>query len=163
AEKERNFKEAETKYREVLRLNSQYFPAWIHLRDVLSVNSRTAGDQIELERLEKKIALFKMDRIVPDAWTWSGNYEGLPSWKAPFRIAEPLNGLRIKFTGEEKGAWKLLLDGRFIEAWAGSKWVEDRPVTVPAGEHEFRLIYYGNIFPSEKKKPPFTLQVHFKK
>jgi len=163
AEKEENIKEAEEKYQKVLRLNPQYFPAWIHLRDVLAKNSRTAGDRFELEGLEKKIRLFSMDRIVADAWNWAGNYGGLPSWRAPFRVSRPFEDIDISFAGDGEGAWKLLLDGRFVEAWAGGTWKGRRAVSIPAGEHELRVVYYGTVFSWEKKKPPFILQIHFKK
>ncbi len=163
AEEEKDLKKAVSQYREVLRLNPQYFSAWIHLRDLLLSNSRTRGGQIELENLERKIKLFEMDKIVPDAWKWGGNYEGLPSWKAPFRVGRPVKDIYISFAGNKGGAWELLLDERFVEAWAGETWKESRPVAIPAGEHELRLVYYGNIFPLEKKKPPFELDVGFKK
>lgn len=163
AEEEKDLKKAVSQYREVLRLNPQYFPAWIHLRDLLLSNSMTRGGQIELENLERKIKLFEMDKIVPDAWKWGGNYEGLPSWKAPFRVGRPVKDIDISFAGNKGGAWELLLDKRFVEAWAGETWKESRPVAIPAGEHELRLVYYGNIFPWEKKKPPFELDVGFKK
>ncbi len=163
AEEEKHSKVAVSQYREVLKLNPQYFPAWIHLRYLLLSNSRTGEDQAELENLERKIKMFEMDRIVPDAWKWSGNYDGLPSWKAPFRVGRPVRDIDISFAGDRGGAWKLLLDGRFIEAWAGETWKESRTVAIPAGEHELRLAYYGDVFPWEKKKPPFKLDVGFKK
>ena len=159
AEAEGHLKEAEARYRKALALNPQYFPAWIRLRDILLKTARTAGDRVEAEHLGKKIALFAMDRIAPDLWRWGGTYEGLPSWKAPFRIAEPLTGLTIRFTGKETGAWRLLLDGRFVDAWAEKRRVKDISFPVPAGEHVFRLIYYGPPLPAGKKPPPCTLHV----
>ncbi len=163
AGEEQNFKKAETEYQNALRLNPQYFPAWIHLRDILTKNSRTAGDRIELEILEKKIQLFSMDCIVADAWKWAGNYEGLSSWKASFRIDKALKGFQIAFSGNKKGAWKLILDGQFVEAWSGLKWEENKKIKIPAGEHELRFVYYGNIYPWEKKNLPFRLKIAFQK
>ena len=163
AGEEKKIKEAETEYQNALRLNPQYFPAWIHLRGILAKNSKTAGDRIELEILEKKIQLFSMDRIVADAWKWAGNYGGLPSWKALFRIDSALKGFQIAFSGDEKGAWKLILDGQFIEAWSGLKWKENKKIKIPAGEHELRLVYYGNVYPWEKKNLPFRLKIAFQK
>lgn len=161
AELENNIEEAEREYRRALYFNSQYFPALIRLRDVLRSRARTTGDHIEMERLEKKISLFAMDRITPDLWKSSGTVQGLPSWKAPFRIAAPINGFKINFSGNEAGAWKLTLDGRFVAAWAGGTWVKKTPLSVPAGEHEFRLVYYGAVVPPEKGKTPFTLRIQF--
>ena len=104
-----------------------------------------------------------MDRIVADAWKWAGNYGGLPSWKALFRIDRALKEFRIAFSGDEKGAWKLILDGQFIEAWTGLKWEGNKEIKIPAGEHELRLVYYGNVYPWEKKNLPFRLKIAFQK
>ena len=163
AGEEQNFKEAETEYQNAIRLNPQDFPAWIHLRGILAKNSRTAGDRIELERLEKKIQLFSMDCIVADAWKWAGNYEGLPSWKTSFRIDRVLKGFQIAFSGDKKGAWKLILDGQFVEAWSELKWEGNKKIKIPAGEHELRFVYYGNVYQWKKKNLPFRLKIAFQK
>ena len=123
--------------------------------------AKTAGDRFELESLEKKIQLFSMDRVVADAWKWAGNYDGLPSWKAPFRVSRPVGGIDISFTGDGEGAWELFLDGQFIDAWAGRTWKESMAIAIPGGEHELRLVRYGTFYPWEKKKPPFVLLVQF--
>jgi tetratricopeptide (TPR) repeat protein len=163
AEQDGDMKDAGDKYRKALRLNPQHFPAWIHLRDVLAMSAKTAGDRYELESLEKKIQLFSMDRFVASAWKWAGNYEGLPSWKAPFRVSRPVEGIDISFAGKGEGAWKLLLDGRFVDAWAGRTRKGSRAVAIPAGEHEMRLVHYGAVSPVRKEKPPFVLEIEFAK
>ena len=162
AEEEKNFREAKSQFQKTLSLNSQYFPAWIHLREMLLKTARTAGDQIELERLERKIELFGMDRVVADVWKWEGNYEGFPSWKARFRVARALEGVYIRFSGNREGVWKLVLDGRFVDAWGGKDWKGSKSVSIPAGEHEFRLVYYGRVSKIERKRLPFELEIEFR-
>jgi putative inorganic carbon (hco3(-)) transporter len=161
AEEEGNLGEARMQFQRALNFNPQYFPAWIHLHEILSKEARTAGDQIELESLERKIRLFEMDRVVTDAWRWDRIDEGSILWVAPFRIAQAQKGMEIKFSGNLLGAWKLILDGRFVTAWTGSSWHEIKTFPIPAGEHVFRLVQYQNISPDERKKPPFNLEIVF--
>ena len=161
AEGERDLGEARMQFQRALNINLQYFPAWIHLQEILSKKARTAGDQIELESLERKIRLFEMDRVVTDAWRWDRIDEGSIVWVAPFRIALAQKGMEIKFSGNLLGAWKLILDGRFVTVWTGSSWHEIKTFPIPAGEHVFRLVQYQNISPGERKKPPFTLEIVF--
>jgi O-antigen ligase/tetratricopeptide (TPR) repeat protein len=161
AEEERNLGEARMQFQRALNFNPQYFPAWIHLQEILSKKARTAGDQIELGSLDRKIKLFEMDRVVTDAWRWGGISEGSVFWVAPFRTAQAQKRIEIKFSGNLQGACKLILDGRFVTAWAGTSWHEIKLFSIPAGEHVFRLAQYQNIPPEERKKPPFTLEIQF--
>ena len=161
AEEERNLGEARMQFQRALNFNSQYFPAWIHLQEILSKKARTAGDQIELESLGRKIKLFEMDRVVADAWRWGGIFDRSVFWVAPFRTAQAQKRIEIKFSGNLQGACKLILDGRFVTAWAGTSWHEIKLFSIPAGEHVFRLAQYQNIPPDERKKPPFALEIQF--
>jgi len=69
-----------------------------------------------------------------------------------------LKGFQIAFSGDEKGAWKLILDGQFIEAWTGLKWEGNKEIKIPAGEHELR-----NVYSWEKKNLLFRLKIAFQK
>lgn len=161
AEEEGSFAEARLQFQKALNFNPQYFPAWIHLQGILSKKALTAGDQVELENLGRKIKLFEMDRVVADAWRWGGIYEGCAFWVAPFRIAQTQKRMEIKFSGNLQGAWKLILDGRFLTSWAGSSWHETKTFPIAAGEHVFRLAQYQDISSGERKKPPFALEIQF--
>jgi putative inorganic carbon (HCO3(-)) transporter len=161
AEEEGNFGEARMQFQRALNFNPQYFPAWVHLQEILSKKARTVEDQIELESLGRKIKLFEMDRVVADAWNWGGISDGSAFWAAPFRVAQAQKGMEIKFSVNLQGAWKLILDGRFVTSWTGSFWHEIKTFPFPAGEHIFRLVQYQNISPGERKKPPFTLEIQF--
>jgi O-antigen ligase len=161
AEEEGNLGEARLQFQKALNLSPQYFPAWIHLQEILSKKALTAGDQVELENLGRKIKLFEMDRVVGDAWRWGGIYEGIVLWVAPFRTAHTQKRLEIKFSGNLQGAWKLILDGRFVTAWAGTTWREVTTFPFPAGEHVFRLIQYHNVSPEDGGKPSFSLEIQF--
>jgi O-antigen ligase len=161
AEEEGKLGEARMQFQRAIDINPQYFPAWIHLQKILSKKALTAGDQVELESLGRKIKLFEMDRVVPDAWRWDRIDEGFIFWMAPFRVARAQKGVEIKFFSNFQGVRKLILDGRFVTAWAGSSWHEIKTFPIPAGEHVFRLVQYQDISPEERKKTPFTLEIDF--
>ncbi len=159
AEEEGNFGEAKLHFQKSLNLNPQYFPAWVHLRDILARKSWSVTEQVELENLERKIKLFDMDRVVGDAWRWGWAYEGCTSWVAPFRIGQVRKRMEIKFSGDHQRAWKLLLDGRFVAAWAGSSWHETKTFSLPAGEHVFRLVQYRGPTLLDQRILPFNLEI----
>jgi hypothetical protein len=102
-----------------------------------------------------------MDRVVADAWQWWGEYEGSPSWVAPVRIAHDRNRIKVHFSADEPGLWKLIVDGRFAAAWAGSSWKETAEFDLPAGEHLFRVMWYKEPPRDFNKKVPGKLQIEF--
>ena len=116
-----------------LNLKSQYFPAWLRLRDLLKGQVRNEADQIQLDALETKIRLYSMDRIVFDAWKWAGKRAGRPTWSAPFRIAEKVGKVLLHFSGHRGTVWALELDGRFVEIMEGTGLGRRGHVGGPAG------------------------------
>lgn len=160
AEEEGDLIEARALFERALTLNRQYFPAWIHLRKILLRTANIAGDRGLLESLDKKIKMFEMDKVVASAWRWAGDYEGLPSWKASFRFAKAKKGLDVNCYSSPQGVWLLLADGCFVNAWAGGGYHERKDISIPAGEHEFRLVYYGDVLKKEKRLP-LELEVIF--
>jgi tetratricopeptide (TPR) repeat protein len=162
AEEEGNFGEAKLHFQKSLNFNPQYFPAWVHLRDIMARKAWSVTDQVELENLERKINLFDMDRVVGDAWRWGWAYEGCTSWVAPFRIGQVRKRIEIHFSGDHQRAWKLLLDGRFVAAWAGSSWHEIKAFSLPTGEHVFRLVQYREPTLLDQRILPFNLEIRIK-
>ena len=145
-----NEDEAILMYRRSLSLNPQYFPTWIHLRDLMKTRVRTAGDTIEMESIERKINLFGMDTIPASSWKLRSRKKDITTWSAPFRCEHLLAGAEIGFETEKEGAWKLMADGRFVTAWKGSK-KGNAGIDIPAGEHEMELVYFGTITELEKR------------
>ena len=146
-------------YRRSLSLNPQYFPTWIHLRDLMKTRVRTAGDTIEMESIERKINLFGMDSIPASSWKLRSRKKDITTWSAPFRCGYSLAALAIGFETEKgEGAWKLMADGRFVTAWKGSK-RGNEGIDIPAGEHEMELVYFGTITELEKRQRPFDIHV----
>lgn len=160
AEEDGDLIEARALFERALTLNRQYFPAWIHLREILLRTTTIAGDKDLLESLDKNIKMFEMGKVVASAWRWAGDYEGLPSWKASFRFAKAKKGLNVNCYSSLQGVWLLLADGCFVDAWAGAGYHERKDISIPAGEHEFRLVYYGDVLKKEKRLP-LELEVIF--
>jgi hypothetical protein len=104
-----------------------------------------------------------MDRVVEDAWRWGWAYEGCTSWVAPFRIGQVAKRIEIHFSGEHQRAWKLLLDGRFVAAWSAATWEETKALSVPAGEHLFRLVQYREPSLLDTRILPFNLEIRIKR
>jgi hypothetical protein len=124
-------------------------------------NKWTALDHSELESLRRKIEIFQMDRVAADAWQWGGAYEGSPSWVAPVRNAHERKKMTIQFSGTTPGLWKLIVDGRFAAAWAGSCRREHLEFALPGGEHLFRVVGCGDLPPGLNIKSPFHLAIEF--
>ena len=55
----------------------------------------------------------------------------------------------------------MLVDGRFVSAWAGNKFVTEKKMMIPEGEHEFRLIYFKEANNVTSEKLPFRLTITF--
>jgi len=145
-----------------LNLNSQHFPAWIRLRDLLRVRTGTAADRVQLEMLEKKIDLYSMNGIVHDAWKWMGVRSGKPTWRAVFRVSQPVERAAVRFSGERGTVWSLDMDGKFLEVWKGPSWEgEVRPACLP-GEHEFRLTAWDAKPPADLRELPFRFEISWK-
>ncbi|MFH0788729.1 MAG: O-antigen ligase family protein [Pseudomonadota bacterium] len=161
AEEEMNFQRARSQFRRTLEATPQFFPAWVHLEKILKQTQRSEGDRLELENLQKKLHLFEMDQVVGDAWTGVGFRPGEGQWKAPYRTSKKQEKMEIAFTGDSGGAWKLMLDGRFVKAWAGNKYGGEKKMIIPQGEHEFTLISY-NETQKNLDKLPFKLNILFK-
>jgi len=153
--------EAGAQLQQVLKLNPQYFPAWVQILALVERKAWMALDGRELESLRRKVELFQMDRVVADAWQWGGEYEGSPSWVAPVRIAHDRNRMTVHFSANEPGLWKLIVDGRFAAAWAGSSWKETTEFDLPAGEHLFRVMWHKEPPRDFNKKVPGKLQIEF--
>jgi tetratricopeptide (TPR) repeat protein len=162
-EEEGNFGEAKLHFQKSLNFNPQYFPACVHLRNILAREAWSVTDRVELENLERKIKLFDMDRVVEDAWRWGWAYEGCTSWVAPFRIGQLAKRIEIHFSGEHQRAWKLLLDGRFVAAWSAATWEETKALSLPAGEHLFRLVQYREPSLLDTRILPFNLEIRIKR
>jgi O-antigen ligase/tetratricopeptide (TPR) repeat protein len=162
AEEEGDFKNARNHFHRSLQANPQYFPAWVHLKTVLTKIKQTAGDQVEIENLQKKIHFFEMDQVVGDAWTPADSSLGNPQWKATYRSAQRQEKMEIHFSGETAGSWKLLVDGRFVTAWAGSKYQGEKKIMIPEGEHDFKLIYFKESNKVASGKLPFSLRIIFR-
>jgi len=111
-----------------------------------------AVDGLDPERLKRKVELFQMDRVVADAWQWGGEFGGSPSWVAPVRNAHDDNRMAARFSANEPGLWKLIVDGRFATAWAGSSWKETTEFNLPAGKHFFRVIWHKEPPPGFRQK-----------
>ena len=146
---------------QVLKLNPQYFPAWVQILALMEKKEWTAPDHSELESLRRKIEIFQMDRVAADAWQWGGAYEGLPSWVAPVRNAHERKKMTIHFSASGPGLWKLIVDGQFAAAWAGPFRREPWEFALPVGEHLFRVVGYGDLPPDFNKKLPFNLEIQF--
>jgi O-antigen ligase/tetratricopeptide (TPR) repeat protein len=158
---EGNVSEAAKWLRRSLGFNPQYFPAWVYLRDVMRGQVRSAGDQVALDALEGKIGLFAMEGIVFDAWKLTGGKDGLPSWKAPFRVADAVRQVTLRFSAKERASWALYLDGRFVAVWVGTAWDGSVRVVIPPGEHEFLLVSWSADMAGYGKTLPFRLEVAF--
>ena len=161
AEEEKDLKNARFQFHRALQHNPQFFPAWVRLEKVLKQTLRSEGDRVELENLQKKLGLYEMDRVVGDAWVPEGVFKGSPAWKAPFRNRNRLSRLEIDFSGESSGAWKLILDGRFVSAWAGNRYTGEKKMMIPEGEHEFKLIHFKESNKIKSEKLPFRLAIRF--
>ena len=153
--------EAGAQLQKVLKLNPQYFPAWVEILTLAEGKKWAALDHSELESLRRKIEIFQMDRVAADAWQWGGVYEGLPSWVAPVRNAHERKKMTIQFSGTTPGLWKLVVDGQFAAAWAGSFRGEPLEFALPGGEHLFRVVGCGDLPPDLNIKLPFHLEVRF--
>ena len=145
-----------------LNLKSQHFPAWLILRDLLKGQVRNEADQIQLDALETKIRLYSMDRIVFDAWKWAGKRAGRPTWSAPFRVAEKVGKVLLRFSGHRGTVWALELDGRFVEIWKGPDWEDAVTLAIPPGEHEFRLTTWSPELSGDGTNLPFRLEISWK-
>jgi hypothetical protein len=99
---------------------------------------------------------------VGDAWTPADSSQGNPQWKATYRTAKRQEKVEINFSGETVGAWQLLVDGRFVTAWAGSKFLGEKKIMIPEGEHDFRLIYFKESNKVAAEKLPFKLSIVFR-
>lgn len=161
AEEEKDFQRARSQFRRTLEVAPQFFPAWVHLEKVLTQTQRSEADRLELENLQKKLHLFEMDRVVGDAWVSAGTVEGMPIWRASFRTRSRLSRLGIDFSGDQSGAWEMVVDGRFVSAWAGNKFVGEKKMVIPEGEHEFRLIHFRESNKVISEKLPFKLTITF--
>jgi hypothetical protein len=69
--------------------------------------------------------------------------------------------MTIHFSASAPGLWKLIVDGQFAAAWAGSFRREPLEFALPVGEHLFRVVGYGSLPPDFNKKLPFHLEVTF--
>lgn len=160
AEEEGDLRKARTQFQKSLEVNPQFFPAWVRLAKLLVKTERNPGDRIELENLQKKIHFFEMAQVVGDGWKQDGLFEGNIQWKAPYRAGQKKEKMEIHFAGESVGAWKLLLDGRFVSAWAGNQYGGEKKMMIPAGEHEFVLVSYNETRKNQDKLP-FKLTITF--
>jgi len=149
-------------FNRTLNLNSQHFPAWIRLRDLLRVRTGTAAERVQLEMLEKKIDLYSMNGIVHDTWKWMGVRSGKPTWRAVFRVSQPVERAAVRFSGGRGTVWSLDMDGKFLEVWKGPSWEgEVRPACLP-GEHEFRLTAWDAKPPDDLRELPFRLEISWR-
>ncbi|MBN1548699.1 MAG: hypothetical protein JW902_18765, partial [Syntrophaceae bacterium] len=153
--------EAEKWLRKSMNYNTQHFPTWITLRDVMKRHVRNGGDQLELDTLNAKIDLFAMTGVVSDAWKWSGLKNELPAWRAPVRVANPVSGMTLRFSAIRNGSWALYLDGRFVEVWSGTTWQGRVALSILPGEHEFTLVSWNRDMADFAKVLPFTLEIGF--
>ncbi|MBN1472346.1 MAG: O-antigen ligase family protein [Syntrophaceae bacterium] len=142
-------------YKRMFEINPQHFPTWIRLRHLLKARVRNAGDEMILKSLERKINLFAMDSIPASSWRLRSRGEEMTNWIAPFRCRNPLVEIEIRFATDKSGAWKLMVDGRFVTAWKGSK-KGKVSINIPAGEHDMELVYFGQITELEKRQAPFS-------
>jgi hypothetical protein len=69
--------------------------------------------------------------------------------------------MTVHFSANGPGLWKLIVDGQFAAAWAGSFRREPVEFSLSAGEHLFRVVGYGDLPPDVNKKLPFNLEVRF--
>jgi O-antigen ligase len=159
AQEEGNRAQARSLMYRTLNLRSQYFPAWLHLRDLLSENQGGDADRIQREALEERIRLFAMGGIVRDAWRGAGRVSGRPAWRAPFRVAEPIGTVRIDFEAPGDGIWILELNRRFLEVWQGPAWSGEVAIALPPGEHEFLLLSWDTDLPVPRRGLPFRLEM----
>ena len=150
--------EAGVQLQQVLKLNPQYFPAWVQILELMERKEWPEPYRSDMESLRRKVDLFQMDRVVADAWQWGGVYEGSPSWVAPVRNAYKRKNMTLHFSANGPGLWKLIVDGQFAAAWAGSFRTEPVEFSLPAGEHLFRVVGYGGLPPEVNKKVPFNLE-----
>jgi tetratricopeptide (TPR) repeat protein len=153
--------EAGARLQQALKLNPQYFPAWVQVLKLMEKKAWAGADGAEMESLQRKVELFQMDRVVADAWQWGGEFAGSPSWVAPVRNAHDRSRLTVHFAGSEPGLWKLTVDGRFAAAWAGSSGKETAEFELPAGEHLFRVIWHKDPPREFNKKVPGKIQIEF--
>jgi O-antigen ligase/tetratricopeptide (TPR) repeat protein len=149
-------------FNRTLNLRGQYFPAWLRLRELLKKNVRSEADRIQIESLEGKISLFAMDGIVSDGWKWTGMREGRPSWRAPFRLADRVRRVSIRFSAQSGGLWALDVDGRFVEIWGQLPYFREVEIAIPPGEHEFHLVSRDTDLPAGGRDLPFRLEISFK-
>jgi tetratricopeptide (TPR) repeat protein len=163
AEEEGDFQQAGFQFRRSLQSNPQFFPARVHLEKVLRRTGSSGEEGIELENVQNKIRFFEMTEVVGDAWAWEGISSGLPGWKAAYRTGKKQERIEIIFSGDTERAWKLLLDGQFVTAWAGTSYRGEKSMTIPAGEHEFKLICFTDSIRKAPEKNPFKLILKFKK
>ena len=161
AEEGGDLQKAGFQFRRSLESNPQFFPSWVHLERILKQTPHSEGDRIELENLQRKIRFFDMAEVVGDAWVWAGIVERLPTWKASFRTRNRLSRLGVDFSGDQSGGWEMLLDGRFVLAWAGNKFVGEKKMMIPEGEHEFKLIHFKESNKVTSEKLPFRLTITF--
>lgn len=159
AKEQGNRSQAQSLLYRTLNLRSQYFPAWIHLRDLLRDNQISDADRIQLDALEQRIGLFAMRGIVHDAWRGAGRVSGRPAWRAPFRVAEPVSQVSVSFEVPGDGIWILEVNGRFLEVWQGPVWSGEVAVILPPGEHEFRLLSWDADLPVPRRGLPFRLEI----
>jgi hypothetical protein len=150
--------EAGVQLQQVLKLNPQYFPTWVQILELMERKEWPEPYRSDMESLRRKVDLFQMDRVVADAWQWGGVYEGSPSWVAPVRNAYERKNMTVHFSANGPGLWKLIVDGQFAAAWAGSFRREPVEFSLPAGEHLFRVVGYGGLPPEVNKKVPFNLE-----
>ena len=85
----------------------------------------------------------------------------MPSWQAPIRVADAVYRVMLRFSAKESASWALYLDGRFVEVWGGTAWEGTTRVTIPPGEHEFRLVTWSADMAGYGKTLPFRLEVTF--
>lgn len=161
AEEEGDLRNARFQFQRALQIKAQYFPVWVRLERVLTKTQRNAGDRIELENLQKKIQFFEMPQVAGDAWKLSGYFQGYPYWKVPFRTGQKKGKVIMDFSAEMVGGWRLLLDGRFVSAWAGGRYMGEKKMVIPEGEHEFWLIGYNETDIKKPDQLPFKLTLTF--
>ncbi|MEW6186677.1 MAG: O-antigen ligase family protein [Thermodesulfobacteriota bacterium] len=140
-------------FQKSLSTNPNFFPALIELERLLEKMPRTEVEEITLNSIQGKIALFDMNEIPPGAWVKGKPDEfGQPTYHALLRHKKKLES--ITYSLPETGKrWSFFVDGRF---WAAA---EDpggiistpREVSWPAGEHEVQLRM--NVPHSFQEKP----------